>query len=442
MLLQKTFFSSTFHTLLRRGCAAGLSTQAPVATDDKKRVVIIGGGWAGYNVLSTIDQSKYDVKIISPRNHYLFTPLLASTTVGTLSFRSIIEPLRSKNKPHRYYQASMTGLDLAQREVLCEGVLTKKQFSVSYDYLVLAPGAQNNTFGVPGVTQYACFLKELEHARIIRTKILQCFELANLPSCDPLERQRLLTFVWCGAGPTSCESAGEFADFFWSDLRKAFPHVNVHDVRIIILEASNKILPMFEQKLVGFAMEAFRREGIEVRLSSPVKEVNEQGVVLANGELIRSACIIWSTGVAPHPFISALPFERHQGRLIIDEHLNVPGHENVFALGDAAVNPQAPLPATAQVAYQQGGYLAKRFNDLAEGAAVVRPFKFRFMGIMAAIGDFKAIVDMPGAKISGWVAWFAWRSVYFTKLGSWKSRMGVPFDWLKTMIFGRDVSSF
>src|ERR1043166_7816962 len=191
----------------------------------KQKLIVLGTGFAGFSLINDIDVNGYDVAIVSPRNHFLFTPLLPSTTVGTIEFRSIIESIRAARRDIQYYQADCRGIDPGQQSIRCEQVLDQATFTLHYDILVIAVGAAINTYGIPGVEEYAQFLKELSDARTIRQKIIDAFERASTPALPEAERKRLLHFVVVGGGPTGVEFAGEMHDFFVEDLCKIFPEL-------------------------------------------------------------------------------------------------------------------------------------------------------------------------------------------------------------------------
>eukprot|EP01111_Echinosteliopsis_oligospora_P015621 TRINITY_DN6232_c0_g2_i1.p1 TRINITY_DN6232_c0_g2~~TRINITY_DN6232_c0_g2_i1.p1 ORF type:complete len:467 (+),score=106.10 TRINITY_DN6232_c0_g2_i1:69-1403(+) len=409
----------------------------------KKTLIVLGTGWGAFRLLKSVDTKEYRVLVVSPRNHFLFTPLLAITTVGTLEFRSISESIRSTRRNVEYYQAECRDIIPETKTIKVKGVLHEKPFEMKYDKLLIAVGAQNNTFNIPGVLDHAYFLKELPDARRIRRRILECFEEAALPDTTDSERRRLLNFVIVGGGPTGIEFAGELNDFFWEDLTKAFPNIPAHEVRITVLEASNKILSAFDGRLVDYTMRSFRKRGIDLRTGSLVKEVKQGEVLLQDGTRILCGLIVWSTGVAPRPFIKELtnlPKDEF-GRIMVNDHLKVKDTEDVYAVGDCSAVEGHRYPATAQVAQQQAAYLAKSLNSEVKGKDV-QPFVFHNLGMMAYIGGYSSILDTPAIKGSGLVAWMSWRSAYLTRLGSIKSKIQVPFEWARTFLFGRDVSTF
>ena len=239
--------------------------------DGKRKIVILGSGFAALSIVKRIDLDFYNVDIISPRNHFLFTPLLPSTTVGTIEFRSIIEPIRGSRSGLKYYQAKCISVAAKDSTVVCETTQGQEKFELKYDYLVIAVGAVNNTFGIPGVYEHALFLKELADARKIRGRIIDNFERAGNPGIPEAERRRLLHFVVVGGGPTGVEFAAELNDFLREDLVKWYPGL-ISEVRISLLEAAKQILSSFDNELGEYTMRLFQRESIDIKTNSPVRE--------------------------------------------------------------------------------------------------------------------------------------------------------------------------
>jgi NADH:ubiquinone reductase (non-electrogenic) len=409
----------------------------------RPKLILLGTGFAAFSFMRHVDTKLYDLIVVSPRNHFLFTPLLPSTTVGTIEFRSIIEPIRVAlgRKPFTYYQARCMHINPETRLINCEGALDNQTFLLSYNVLVVAVGATNRTFGIPGVTEHTLFLKELADARAIRQRIIECFERASTPLQSEDERRRLLHFVIVGGGPTGIEFAAELHDFLRQDLMKWFPSAS-KDVRITVLEAATSILNTFDARLGQYALRRFKRAQIEVRTDSHVKEVRERDIVMADGATIPYGLAVWSTGIEAAPLVQALPFPKDgAGRLATDDYFCVDAAQSIYAIGDCATRSGVELPATAQVAQQEGEYLAKVLNARAKGRPP-RKFKYRNLGMLAYIGDNRALADLPHIKGRGFTTWLFWRSAYVTKLVSLKNKVLVLFDWFKTLIFGRDISRF
>lgn len=411
---------------------------------NRPRLIVLGTGFAAFSLVKEIDVDHYDVRIISPRNHFLFTPLLPSTTVGTIEFRSIIEPIRTARKGIRFYQARCLAVDLERNMVSCEGYFKQTPFEMRYDKLVIGIGALSNTFGVPGVEEHALFLKELRDARRIRQRIIECFERASKPDRPVKDFEWLLSFVVVGGGPTGIEFAAEMHDFITQDLLKWFPELQDH-IQITLLEAGDEILTSFDARLSAYTISHFRRQNINVRTKSPVVSVHEDHVLLQSGEKVPFGLLVWSTGNGPRPLLENLT---EQGvtldrakRVETDECFLVKGTRNVYAVGDCSSIAGNPLPPTAQVAQQEGKHLAKNLNRMVRDKEPV-PFKYRNMGMLAYIGKRRALADLSNFKGKGFTTWLFWRSAYLTKLMSMKNKMLVVIDWLKAAVFGRDISRF
>ena len=408
--------------------------------EKKHRVVILGSGFAGFRLAREIDYRYFDVTLVSPKNFFLFTPLLASTTVGTIEFRSIIEPVRTRNPKLHYFQATALDIDTNTNTVRCAHPNTGEEFSVEYDTLAIGVGVQTNTFGVAGVDKHCLFLKTLADARKIRQQLMSCLELASIPTIPEEERKRLLQVVIVGGGPTGVECAAEIHDFVVQDLKHYYPEI-VKDLKITVIEATNSILSSFDEALSSYTAKQFRSRNIELLTGATVERIRAGEAVLSNQSVIPFGLAIWTAGIGPLPFIKQLPFAKDsKGRLRTDKYLQLVEHDNIYGLGDCAAIDDVPLSSTAQVAEQQGKHLAKHLMRLIKGKEA-KPFSYFHKGMLAYVGGGKALADGP-VKMSGFLTWIAWRSIYLTKLVSLKNRILVLFDWIKTTIFGRDTSKF
>eukprot|EP00752_Nemacystus_decipiens_P002841 g2647.t1 len=427
------------------------NASAKAGAGGRIKLVVLGTGWGGFRLAREIDKEKYEVTVISPRNHFLFTPLLPSTTVGTLEFRCIQEPVRTI-KGLQYLQAACTGVDFESKSLRCREIFKGTEHDVDYDCLVIATGAQNNTFGVPGVTEenHVFFLKQLGDARNIRNRLLECFERAANPFISEAERSRLLSFVVVGGGPTSIEYAAELHDFLTSDVKRWYPDLQ-HKVSVHLVEASDHIMGSFDEKLISYTTRLLENRKVEVLLNTSVKSVGPTECTLGDGRKLPFGLMVWSTGLAPTELVSSMEgLEKERGRIKIDGRLRVPGVEGVFAMGDAAVNPENPLGPLAQVADQQGKYLAKWMSKADPVDPNIPPFKYRHLGSMAQVGDWKAIADLKGVAgaksagptLDGFLAFATWRSAYWTKTVSVANKALIPMHWFKAWAFGRDISRF
>ncbi|XP_011027932.1 PREDICTED: internal alternative NAD(P)H-ubiquinone oxidoreductase A1, mitochondrial-like isoform X2 [Populus euphratica] len=437
---------------------------------DKPRVVVLGTGWAACRFMKGLDTRIYDVVCISPRNHMVFTPLLASTCVGTLEFRSVAEPVNRiqsalATSPNSYfYMASCFGIDTDMHEVYCEtfsnGGLPRDpyQFKVAYDKLVIAAGAEPLTFGINGVKEHAFFLREVNHAQEIRKKLLLNLMLSENPGISEEEKERLLHCVVIGGGPTGVEFSGELSDFIKRDVQDRYTHVKDY-VKVTLIEAS-EILSSFDVGLRQYATNHLTKSGVSL-MRGVVKEVHSKKIILSDETNVPYGLLVWSTGVGPSQFVKSLDLPKAPGgRIGIDEWLRVPSVEDVFALGDCAgflENSGRPvLPALAQVAERQGKFLVKLLNKIgkkdggkafsATDIPLGDPFVYKHLGSMASVGRYKALVDLrqskdaKGVSLAGFVSWLIWRSAYLTRVVSWRNRFYVAVNWATTLVFGRDTS--
>jgi len=347
----------------------------------KPLVVILGCGWASHAAVKILDLDQYDAVVVSPTTAFFFTPLLPLAAVGTLEFRSLVEPVRVSNEYAGFLQGSAESLDSARKTVTVRAALPdaagrRRRFLVPYDTLVVAVGEQTATFGVPGVQEHAFFLKELADARRLRRRVAELFETAALPGTGERDRRRLLSFVVVGGGPTGVEFCGTLSDTLREDFRRAYPGLMPY-VSVTLLQSAQSVLTAFAAALQARALGALRTAGINARLGVRVVELTGTEVVLKTGERLPCGLCVWSTGNAARPFVRDLVDQIPQQRelnggksgaarkLAIDPYCRVVGAEDVVALGDCASPALAggpSLPATAQVAGQQGAYVGRMLS--------------------------------------------------------------------------------
>jgi len=462
----------------------------------KPRVLILGSGWAGFTLARRLEKSLFDVRVVSPANHFLFTPLLPSTAVGTLEFRAIQEPVRTIQGLGEYYQAKATGLDLEKRVVTCEDLYKGFEFDLSYDYLCVAGGMKSNTFNTHNVDRLegvvVFFLKHLHHARQIRNRIVECFERASNPTIPAVQRDRLLNFIVVGGGPTSCEFMSELHDFITSDVAKWFPDL-VGEVKLTLVEAGPGILGSFDAALSEYYLKRLEEKNINVRLNTALAGIderyieNEQITVarFADGSEVNFGTMVWSAGLKPVNLIANSNLTLDRDRVVVDDYLRVPDTQGrVFALGDCASSPDK-FPPTAVVAEQQALYLSDCFNkyyskfdaldEKNHDVEVPLPgpvtpylmpwnilsvvnkvlcksspkFQFKNRGAMASMGFGGGVTDLintdlpsPKTTMSGAASYLVWSSTYLTKQLSLQNMILIPMYWFKALLFGRDISRF
>ncbi|KXZ46316.1 hypothetical protein GPECTOR_45g186 [Gonium pectorale] len=359
---------------------AGDSGRMRLRSSGKPVVLVLGSGWGAHSLIKVIDTDTYDVVVVSPRNHFVFTPMLPSTAVGTVEFRSLLEPIRTSNPCVTYLEAECEELDPQGKLAVCTPKFSftdgrRPQFEVQYDKAVVAIGEQPATFGVPGVRENCFFMKEISDAVGLRKRIAEKFELASLPGTSEEDRNAALNFVVVGGGPTGVEFAGTLSDFLREDLRKKYPGLMKH-VRVTLLQSAHTILTQFDAALQRIAAATLGRSGVEVRVDVRVVGVTTSKVLLAGGEELPYGVCLWSAGNAPRPLVSHIAHKiRDQAaaaeasrvppgsKLCVDPFLRVVGATDLLALGDCSLVLGNRLPPTAQVAGQQGAYLAHLINS-------------------------------------------------------------------------------
>lgn len=473
----------------------------------KKTIVILGSGWGSISLLKNLDTSLYNVVIVSPRNYFLFTPLLPSCPTGTVEIRSIIEPVRTITRKLKgeviYLEAEATEIDPVEQKITIKqsttvhsghsgsdtssskstiadyGGVEEISTSLNYDYLVVGVGAQPSTFGIPGVETHSVFLKEISDAVTIRRRLMDLIEAANILPKGDEERKRLLSVVVCGGGPTGVEVAGELQDYIDQDLKKWMPEVS-SELKITLVEALPQVLNTFSEKLVEYTEQVFQDTNIDLRTNTMIKKVDDRmvmGTHKVNGkdEYVEFpyGMLIWATGNAPRgivrSLISKIDEQRNAKRgLLVDDRLLVDGTNNIYALGDCTFTKYAP---TAQVAFQEGIFLGKHFEELHEIdtlkyklehpdpkdnverltkklnrlQAKLPIFHYNHQGSLAYIGSERAVADLvwgdwSNVSTGGTITFLFWRSAYIYMCLSIKNQILVCMDWLKVSMFGRDCS--
>jgi NADH:quinone reductase (non-electrogenic) len=407
------------------------STASPASSAERRlpRVVIVGAGFGGLAAASGLARAKADVTVIDRHNYHLFQPLLYQVATAALSPAEIAWPIRNilrDQKNTRVLLGRVTGIDVAGRAVLMG------ERRVPYDTLVLATGARHAYFGHDDWEAVAPGLKKIDDATAIRRRILLAFEHAEIAE-DALARERLLTFVIVGGGPTGVELAGTLAELARKALAADFRHIDSRETRVILAEAGPRVLSAFPARLSAVAARALERLGVETVLGHPVTAVDAEGVEI-DGKRIRAATVLWAAGVAASPAGKWLGAERDgAGRIKVAPDLSVPGHPEIFAVGDTVLALDAkgaPLPGVAPVAKQQGSYVARVIRARLAGRPAPKPFRYFNAGNLATIGRRAAVADFGFLRVSGWLAWWMWGLVHIYFLIGMRNRLIVAIHWL------------
>jgi NADH:ubiquinone reductase (H+-translocating) len=413
------------------------------ASRKQKRVVIIGGGFAGVAAAHALRHSDAEVVLIDRRNHHIFQPLLYQVATAVLSPAEIAAPIRQLEAKQRNLSvllAEVTSLDVASRtiEASSPGAGIRK---IAFDYLVVATGMRPSYFGHDEFARYAPGLKSLNDAETIRAKILGAFEFAETTE-DEGERARQMTFVLVGAGPSGVELAASLAQMVKVTLRGNFRRIDPAKASIILLDAGKRVLPTFAESLSRKVSKRLNKLGIKVMMDVKVETVDEQGVI-AGGSRIPSATVLWTAGVAASPIPKMLGTQTDRaGRALVNPFLKVVDAPGVFVVGDAASLTQNghPVPGVAQAAIQEGRYVGRLIAKELKGRKVKRQFHYFDKGNMAVVGKNYAVLERGWLRTSGFLTWLVWAFVHILSLPQLQNRLRVQHQWLWSYFTGQRSS--
>jgi NADH:ubiquinone reductase (H+-translocating) len=426
---------------------------------NKKRIVVLGGGFAGLECTRRLEshlRNDYDIEIIlvSEDNFLLFTPMLPQVASGMIETRHIIMPIRTLCEKATFYESSVRNIDPFGKIVTLLGTSEKRGISLHYDYLVIALGSQTNFFGMQDVEHHAYTIKTLNDAIMLRNRVIDMLEQAE-NEINPILRKSLLTFVIVGGGFAGIETAGELMDFLL-DARKHYPKIQKKDIHVIVLEALPKILPGFSKKLAEFTNEKLIQRGIDIRLKTAVtsfdgsevivkelSDTNKDSVDETEINSIQTKTLVWTAGVTPTDTIKKSIFKTERGKILVNEYLEVVDWPGVFAIGDCSqvtyTKGTKPQPPTAQVAEAQAKTAAYNLYSLIKNK-VKKKYDYEFRGQMAIIGKRTGIATVFGKNIHGFLAWWLWRNYYLSKMPKFDKRFRVMLDWFVDLFFDRDIS--
>jgi len=413
-----------------------------------KRILILGGGYSGVGVLKQLQDtfdSDVDVSIslVSQDNFFLHTPLLPEMATGMLAARQIATPIRAFCKRARYYQAKVDTIDLKNNKVTITRDFDQSYRELEYDYLVVALGGTTNFYGNKNVEKYSLTIKTLGDAIRLRNHIITMLESADQEE-NSQKQSKLMTFVVVGGGFSGVETVGEINDFVRESVEKFYRNIDVEKIRIILVSASEKILPEIGD-LGGYAMEYLTKNGVEIIKNTKLVDAKEDQVILDNGMKIPCSTFVWAGGVSVDPVISKLDTEHDKsGRVIVDSFLSLKDNPNVFALGDCATitdkRTGKPYPPTAQHAVREAKVVAKNIISVIKGGSSQKPFVYESKGSMAKIGKRNGVALLMGKRIRGFTAWFLWRQYYLSTLPTTEKKFRVAIDWFADLFFPRDIT--
>jgi NADH:ubiquinone reductase (H+-translocating) len=410
----------------------------------KHRVVVVGGGFGGLNVTRALADADAEVTVLDRTNHHLFQPLLYQVATGILPPGLIAPALRSivkKQANTKALLADVQDLDLDARIVRARAP-DGRTLELPYDTLVVAAGATHSYFGKDQWAEYAPGMKTVEDARYLRDGILSKFEMAEMAT-DPQERAEWLTFVVIGAGPTGVELVGQIAELAHTVLPKDYRTVDTREARIILLEGAGAVLPPFAPKLQAYTKKRLEQMGVEIRLNTLAVDMDHESITVKGPdglETIRTRTRIWAAGVQASPLAKMLAEKTgaetdRAGRISVNPDCTLPGHPEVFAIGDmVSLN---KLPGVAQPALQEGKYVGKVIKQRLAGQQSP-PFKYFDKGTMATIGYRSAVADAFGVKVTGFFAYVMWAFIHVLYLVGWSNRLGTLYTWARALWFSQN----
>ncbi len=395
----------------------------------RSHVVVIGAGFGGTRVIRALRDADVRITLIDRNNFHTFQPLLYQVATAGLDVGDVTFPVRTLLRRHRaasFVMGTVTGIDLVGRSVTFDG-----QPPIEYDFLVVAAGSVSASFGVPGVDEHALPLKDADDAVRLRNRLIGDLEAASRAVVRG-EPQPELSLVVVGGGPTGIETAGGMRELLDKVLSKDYPELGLRGLPITVVEGGPRLLGAFDPRSSDNAVHALHRRGIDVRLDAQVDHIEPYAVVLRDGTRMPAGIVVWAAGVAASPLAAMVGTELVRGRLKVEADLSLPGHPEVFAIGDIAAAPNAegsPLPQVAQPAIQAGRHVAEQIVAITEGRPTTS-FAYVDKGSMATIGRNQAVVELPGGRhFHGWLGWVMWLGLHILYLMGFRNRVSTLVNW-------------
>ena len=416
-----------------------------MGTDQRKQILILGGGFGGLYAALELEKTlardpDVEVTLVNRENFFLFTPLLHEVAASDLDLTDIVNPFRKLLRRVHFFDGEVVSLDLPARRVVVSHGQEHHHHELEYDYLVVALGAVTNFYNLPGLEQRALTMKSLGDAIYLRNRLIDSLEEADFECCAEL-REPLLTFVVAGGGFAGVETVAAMNDF----VREAvgfYPRLTEEHLRVILVHPGPALLPELSERLGAYAQKKLEQRKVEVQINTKVIGVSDPGVELSNGTIIRANTLIWTAGISPNPLLETLPCAKEQGRLGVNDYLEVPDWPGVWALGDCALVPDRrtgkPYPSTAQHALRQGKLVAQNIKAAIRGGRK-QPFVYSARGQLAAIGRRAGVGRILSVNFSGFFAWWLWRTVYLSKLPRFEKKLRVALDWTLDLLFSKDL---
>jgi NADH dehydrogenase len=414
----------------------------------RKKILILGSGFGGLYTALHLEKkfgrnANIDITLVNRENFFLFTPMLHEVAAGDLDLTHIVNPVRKLLRQTQFFNGDIKSIDLTQRRVLVAHGDDIHHHDLSYDYLVLALGSVTNFYDLPGLAESALTMKSLSDAIRLRSRLIKNLEEADF-ECSSEDRSRLLTVVVAGGGFAGVETIASVNDFVREAI-EFYPGLSENELRIVLIEATDVILPELGPQLGAYARKKLSLRGVQFLMNTAVKNVSNGEVNLSDGTALRTNMLIWTAGVSPNPLLESLACSKERGRLVTNEFLEVDGVPGVWALGDCAAVPDfasgKSCPPTAQHAIRQGKVVAENIVAAVNGGQRKR-FEFRTIGALASIGKRTGVARIMGVNFSGFFAWWLWRTIYLNKLPRFEKKVRVALDWFLDLLFSKDLVQF
>lgn len=412
----------------------------------RTRILIIGGGFGGTYTAMVLEKllkkdPSIEVGLISKENYLVFQPMLPEVISGSIGIVDTIAPIRRLCPKTNLYTREVESIDLEHKRVITSAGFRPRPFELEYDHLVIAVGNITSFTGQPGLAEHALPFKYVGDALVLRNHVIHALEEADVESDREL-RRALLTFVVAGGGFSGVEAVAELNDFV-RRVARSFRRINPNEIRVVLLHAGPLILPELPESLAQFAQKLLQRRGIEIRLNTRLAGATAESALLEdNSERIATKTLVSTVPSAPNPLVAGLPCKKERGRIVVNKHLEVIGYPGVWALGDCAwvVDQETwqPCPPTAQHATRQAACVAKNIFATLHGTPK-QAFSFQALGKLASLGHRSAVAEVFGFKISGFMAWLMWRSIYLMKLPGFDRKLRVSTDWFLDLLLPPDI---
>jgi NADH dehydrogenase len=413
----------------------------------RRRILVLGGGFAGVETARRLEglfrrDDSVEIALVSRDNFFLYTPMLHEIASCELDITHIVSPLRTLLRRTQVIIGDVIGINLGRRRVEVTHGLDGHLHELDYDQLVIALGSTTNFYGLPGLDAHALTMKTLGDAIHLRNRLIATLEEADTECAGGDES--LLTFVVAGGGFAGVETLAAVNDFV-RDAARFYPRIKRDRIRMVLIHSGPHILPELGEQLGAYAQAKLQMRGLEIITNARVSGVTEDVVQLNDGRRIASRLLVWTAGTSPHPLLSTLPCRLDHGRIVVDDHLQVGDWQNVWALGDCAVVPDRRTggahPPTAQHALREARVVAANIAARLR-AGTLRPFDFKTIGQLAAIGRRTGVARIFGVNFSGFAAWWLWRTIYLSKLPRLEKKVRVVLDWTLDLIFPKDFVQF